>query len=178
MINGTTASSSPSVPSDIPGLATRIIHGDRLAEPLFRLACSRGLRLVIDHHLRGNTAAEPLVEQVTDGVIAALRNGTIVGGDVTAWMCRQARHLALQLKPQQQTIAVPASRMGREVFATIPALHQRLLRRFYLDAHTKETICAEEDLSPAEFDAIRSNARKKMMPQHSSASENYVAGCA
>ncbi len=205
MFKGTIDSPSPAVPSDLPGLADRIIRGDALAEPLFRSASSRGLRILIAHHLADGDAIKQidgLVEQTTNGAIAALKDGTVASASgVIIWLCRTVRQLTsaerslspfefegecassptgLQQIGPEGTTEYPMDQAGaRELVAALPTLYRRVLTRFYVGRETKETICAEEGIGPLEFDAIRSKVRKKGLQRaFGRASSSCTAGCA
>lgn len=201
MFKGTTASLSPAVPSDLLRLADRIIRRDALAEPLFRSASSKGLRILIAHHLASGDAVKQivdrLIDQTTNGAIAALKDGTVgSASDVIGWMCRTCRQLAeaeRSLLPLEFSAPTGLQRIGpdgateyhvdragaREFVASLPTLYRRVITRFYVGGETRETICAEEGIGPLEFDAIRSKVLKKGLQRaFGRASSSCVAGCA
>jgi hypothetical protein len=189
MANGTTDSSSPSVPSDLSALAARILLGDTLAEPLFRCVSQRGLKILIKHRIQSDVDVDTLAARVIDETIQALRNGTSCGEDVSRWMCGTARRVALEWMAQTRRpesdapslTEAPADDVDGEAvraFSALTDIRRRVATLFYVRRQATEAICAEVGLTPAEFESTKSSIRKQMRQASTRRAASCVVGCA
>lgn len=175
---------------DLAQLAARIHSGDAQAEQQLLARFMLGVRVLLRRHA-GNTsiAVDDLAQDVLGAVLEQLRKGAIrEAAALPAYIRTSAMHrLHAEQRQQQQTAqshesidgddprliaahphpadeldAARKARQVRELLASLPVERDReVLKRFYLQEETCETICAALDIDADHFRRVIHRARTR-----------------
>ncbi len=163
---------------------TRIAAGDRAAENDFVRRYARGVSVLVRRHCRpGDPVVDDLTQDVLTRVLARLRAGairdlaalpayiqtTIAHATSAEYRARRAsepieaiEQLAGEGSPPEQLGAERLRATLHNLLAQLPVERDReLLRRFYLDEHSKEDVCRHLGIEPAHFHRVVFRARER-----------------
>lgn len=169
-------------------LVAAIARGDPRAESTFVARFGPGVRALVRRHARpGEAAIDDLCQDVLRHVLEALRRGDLreaaalpmyvrsaVVNTVRAEYRRRERRdhdsdaTVLDGLPAADDPAAAVQRMQlahavRELLAELPVERDRqLLRRFYLDEHDADAVCAELGIDASHFRRVAHRARERL----------------
>lgn len=178
----------PGLADDNPGeaadLAGRLRRGDADAEATLVARYRSGIAMIVRHRVKDPALADDISQEVFRVAFQSLRQGQLKEAEkLGAYLCGIARNLALtELRrarrlppgeppellsdatpgPEDRLLTDERNRLVRLAVTGLPPRDRAVLRAFYLQSTSKEAICRQLALSPAQFDLIKWRALKRM----------------